>query len=61
MRDGRWKLVRQGGPWELYDTSVDRTEMRNLAESHPEVVQRLSTSWTGWLERVSPPAEDGDR
>lgn len=61
VRDGRWKLVRQGGPWELYDTSVDRTEVRNLAESHPEVVQRLSSSWTGWLERVSPPAQGEDR
>ena len=47
LRDGRWKLVAEGpsGPWELYDMQNDRTEMRNLAERHPDRVERMAEQW----------------
>jgi arylsulfatase len=61
VRDGAWKLVHHGGPWELYDTSVDRTETENLAGSQPGVVERLSAAWTSWQVSVSPPPGDEDR
>ncbi len=50
VRDGRWKLVAKGaaGKWELYDTEVDRTEMQDLAASHPEVVDHLAAKWEAW-------------
>jgi arylsulfatase len=48
LRDGQWKLVRQGATWELYDMSVDRTETRNLAAQRPELVQKMDTAWLAW-------------
>jgi arylsulfatase len=52
VRAGRWKLVRQyPQPWELYDMSVDRSEITDLAGSHPEVVAELSGAWQAWADR----------
>ncbi|MEM8954072.1 MAG: arylsulfatase [Verrucomicrobiota bacterium] len=49
VRDGKWKLVRQGNdPWELYDFSVDRTETHDLAEEHPERVEQMVEAWGAW-------------
>ena len=50
MRDGKWKLVAKGakGPWELYDIENDRTELKNLAESHPDKLQEMATIWEQW-------------
>ncbi len=51
IREGRWKLsALRGGPWELYDISVDRTELSNLAEKHPDVVKQLDQKWQAWAE-----------
>ncbi|MGD9128268.1 MAG: sulfatase-like hydrolase/transferase, partial [Planctomycetia bacterium] len=56
VRDGKWKLVSYQGPWELYDLSVDRTETKNLAKKHPEIVKRLSKLWQKWYDDCYPPA-----
>lgn len=49
VRSGKWKLVAfDDQPWELYDFTKDRTEMNNLAKSHPEKVKELSTAWDKW-------------
>lgn len=51
VRDGKWKIVAAGpGPWELYDMSVDRAEMNNLAGQHPEIVKRMAAQWQEWAE-----------
>lgn len=48
IRDGNWKLVRRRlqtekpGPWELYNLENDRSEEKNLAAEHPEIVERFS-------------------
>jgi arylsulfatase A-like enzyme len=45
---GRWKGVRLNteknpdGPLELYDLSRDLEEAHNLADQHPEVIDKLS-------------------
>jgi len=53
VRLGRWKLVREyPGDWELYDMQVDRTETRDLAAAHPEVVADLAARWDGWAARA---------
>lgn len=54
VREGNWKLcwdktVRR---WELYDLAVDRTEMRDLAEKHPQRVEALANQWEGWDRRM---------
>ena len=46
VRNGRWKAVSVMQPfsdntWELYDLGNDRGETRNLAATHPDVLQRM--------------------
>ena len=38
--------------WQLYDLAQDRTEVDNVADQHPEIVQDLSRQWQAWAERV---------
>ncbi|MEO8134970.1 MAG: sulfatase-like hydrolase/transferase, partial [Betaproteobacteria bacterium] len=53
IRRGQWKLVRDyPRPWELYDISTDRTELRDLATQYPEVVAGLARAWQVWADRV---------
>ncbi|NDV61016.1 arylsulfatase [Puniceicoccales bacterium CK1056] len=46
--DGKWKLVRLGLEWELYDMKVDMTETNNLAQEHPGIVESMAASWHRW-------------
>ncbi len=40
VRDARWKYIR--GPYpELYDLATDPDELTNVAEQHPEIIERL--------------------
>ncbi|TCC32139.1 arylsulfatase [Kribbella sindirgiensis] len=53
IRSGRWKLVREfGGPWELYDLAVDRSESNDQAADHPERVADLAARWQSWADEV---------
>ena len=52
VRRGKWKLVAaHGDPWELYDLDVDRTELHDLAEKHPEKVAELKALYERWADR----------
>jgi arylsulfatase A-like enzyme len=53
VRMGKWKLVLEHGRenWELYDMSVDRTELNDLASQHPDIVEKLKTQYTAWAKR----------
>ncbi len=62
VRKGKWKLVSIGPKergseetlaWELYDTSSDKTETRDLAEQRPELVGELASLYESWYERVT--------
>jgi len=50
IRDGRWKLLMNpdSSRIELYDAVSDRMEINNVAEKHPEVVERLSSRVLEW-------------
>ena len=51
IRDGDWKLVASHNqPWELYDMAADRTELNDLADHRPEVLERLRRQWEAWAE-----------
>lgn len=51
MRRGRYKLVRETGqPWELYDVAVDRAELHDIAERHPEMVAEMAARWQEWAD-----------
>lgn len=42
VRSGRWKLRRVKKNVELYDLQADISETQNVAENHPEIVERLT-------------------
>jgi arylsulfatase len=51
IRIGSWKLVcTRGGPWELYDLAVDRTELNDLAQRHPERVAAMANAFDRWRQ-----------
>lgn len=53
VRDGRWKLVAmENAPWELYEMTTDRTEMRNVAAQNPDKVRELTSAWGAWAKRA---------
>ncbi|NIP18135.1 MAG: sulfatase-like hydrolase/transferase, partial [Xanthomonadales bacterium] len=67
--DGHWKLVMQElrpqdietglwdfstQEWELYDLGTDRTEINNLARSHPDKVAELVAKYEAWWAEVEP-------
>lgn len=37
-------------PWELYNLKNDRSEIHNLANKYPEMVENLSKAWQNWAE-----------
>ena len=46
IRQGKWKLVKlKGETWELYDMENDRSELNNLAQTHPEKAKVLAELW----------------
>ncbi|MEM1228281.1 MAG: arylsulfatase [Planctomycetota bacterium] len=56
VRSGRWKAVRQ--PWmsptiELYDLNEDIGEQHNVADSHPDIVRRM-TDWMSEAHTAHP-------
>ena len=49
IRKGDWKLVAfKDAPWELYDFTIDRTELNDLSAAHPELVNELEAAWDQW-------------
>lgn len=58
LRIGDWKLVAQGKhgqddvKWELYDLSVDRSELNDLSKSEPEKLQQMIAFWTKQAKRT---------
>ncbi|MDB6036636.1 MAG: atsA 10, partial [Verrucomicrobiales bacterium] len=62
LRVGSWKIVAAGkeSPWELYDLSRDRSEMKNLAVKKPGKVRELSELWKRQTEEYNALAREGD-
>jgi arylsulfatase A-like enzyme len=52
VRIGKWKLVRDyPKAWELFDMETDRTELRNLAETHSQRVADMAMQYEAWADR----------
>ncbi|MHC5055788.1 MAG: arylsulfatase [Planctomycetota bacterium] len=51
---GDYKIVREGNrPWALYNLARNRTETKNLAGKHPELVETLAAIWEArWGKRA---------
>jgi arylsulfatase A-like enzyme len=48
VREGNWKLIHAGDRDWLYDLSEDIGEQTNLAEDHPDIVDRLKSTFDRW-------------
>ena len=62
VRQGDWKLCwdRKVKQWELYNLSIDRTEMHDLADQHAERVKAMAQSWFDWARRTGVIRESND-
>jgi arylsulfatase B len=55
VRQGAWKLVRDGGEWRLYDLDHDIGETKDLAPGEAKRVAELSSLWTEWdAQQIEP-------
>ncbi len=53
LRSGDWKLVNKDfKDWELYNIAKDRTELEDLAKSHPERLSELKEEWNVLAKEV---------
>jgi arylsulfatase B len=48
LRRGDWKLIRDGGAWQLFNLATDIAETNELASKEPARVEELSTLWDKW-------------
>lgn len=57
VRQGKWKLVwlKEAQKWELYDMENDRSEVHDLAATHPAKVQELKKLYNDWTAKVGAP------
>ena len=53
VRWKNWKLVTLGSKeeWELYNLTLDPTELMDLSEEYPEKVQELTQLWQEWADQ----------
>ena len=54
IRDGRWKLIEwyEDGVIELYDLANDPGEVKNLADEHADVAERLHQRLNDWRRTI---------
>ena len=55
LRVGNWIQVPGGRrqPYELCDLETDRTETKDLADTHPERADELGAMWDAWAKWVT--------
>jgi len=53
VRDNRYRMVRYGDEWELYDLNLDPSQRRNIAQEFPAMVDELSNSYENWYSEVT--------
>ena len=56
VRMGRWKLLSIGEHTLLYDLNADLGETTNVAEQHPDVVEKLKAAYEAWDAEQKTPA-----
>jgi len=55
LRYGDWKIIRDGGKWELYNLSRDIGETADCADQEPAQLQRMTRLWDAWnAEQIEP-------
>ena len=56
-RSGRWKLLREGANFYLFDVARDPAERSDLTAKHPEIVARLAKAIAAWERDVATPRD----
>ena len=60
MRSRQYSLVRGDDRWALFDVKNDVGQKHDIAAQHPEVVDKMSTAYDQWWERILPHLENED-
>lgn len=55
VRSGKWKLVKNGNKWYLFDLSTDIGERKDLALQEAEKLEELKAAWTAWSTQMKAP------
>lgn len=55
VRDGQWKLVRNGETLHLFNLKKDLGERDDLAATQPERVKSLNAEWKAWSAKMQKP------
>ena len=55
VREGRWKALKAGERWFLFDLARDPGERRDLAEADPQRLAGLRRTWEAWSSRMQAP------
>ncbi|MBN1125322.1 MAG: sulfatase-like hydrolase/transferase [Sedimentisphaerales bacterium] len=55
VRQGDWKLVSRfpDNKWELYNVKVDRSELNDISQQHPDRVNELKAAYLEWAVRCN--------
>jgi len=53
VRNNRFRQVRYGEEWELYDLKLDPSQRRDIGELNPEIVDELSKAYQSWFDEVT--------
>ncbi|MFC1563162.1 arylsulfatase, partial [candidate division KSB1 bacterium] len=53
VRTQRWRAVRTGESWELYDMIIDPNQKNNVSKRYPKIMKKLSTAYETALKDVS--------
>lgn len=53
VRNNRYRLVRYGDSWELYDMFEDPSQRKDIASDNPQKVDELSQAYSAWFKEVT--------
>lgn len=54
VRSERYRLVKEGKEWELFDMQTDPGQATNIAADKPEVANQLKDAFQEWAESIQP-------
>ena len=56
VRWNKWRLYKKYAKdsWQLFDLEADSEEEKNIAENHPDIVDRLSAKHAAWAKTLAP-------
>ena len=55
MRSGKWKLIKNGDTWHLFDLSTDIGERKDLVAQQPQKLAELKAGWMKWSAEMKAP------